>query len=145
MRFWAVFKTTAEKHVLIDADNWQDAARIANEMGPQKITETAHLEVVGMVEDDDLDEDYICTYDSVHEILGPCNKCGFQIIERGCDSEACKESHKSEIAGKSGGWCNTEHGHVQWCSQECRDADRENDCDLDVLDRMSGVTSADAG
>ena len=142
MRFWAVFKTTAEKHVPIDADNWQDAARIANEMGPQEITERACLEGVGMVEDDQLDDDCICTYDSFHEILGPCNKCGHQIIERGCGSETCKASHKDE---NKGGWVGTKHGHVQWCSQECRDADRANDCDLEILDRMSGVADVVGG
>ena len=139
MRFWAVYKTIVEKHVLLDADNWQDAARIANEMGPQELVGTAHLEVVAMVEDDVVDEDYVCHYDSRHEVCGSCNKCGLMIIERNCGSDACKESHKEEHSGKKGGWVCTKHGHVLWCSQECRDADRESDCDLDPLDRMAGV------
>ena len=141
MRFYAVFKVTTEKHVPLDADNWQDAAKLANTMARPVITKEGVLEVVGMVEDDSLDDEDILQYDSVHEICGPCHKCGYQIIARNCDSELCKADHDGGAAKKKGGWCNTEHGHVQWCSQACRDADRENDCDLELLYRMAGVAN----
>lgn len=141
MRFWAVFKVVSEKHVLLDADNWQEAARIANTMERPVISEKGLLEVVTMFKDDSVEEEDIFHYDAQHEVCGPCNKCGFQILERAC-SDDCKDTHSSADGEymRGGGWCSTKHGHVQWCSQACRDADRENDCDLEVLDRMSGLT-----
>ncbi|MGD9728447.1 MAG: hypothetical protein AB7L09_02650 [Nitrospira sp.] len=137
MRFYAVFKVESEEHVLLDADNWQDAARLAASMERPVISKKSRLEVVGMVEDDSIDEEDLFEYDSCHDIAGPCNKCGHQILDRGCGSDACREAHKDD--DKRGGYVSTKHGHVTWCSQACRDADRENDCDLDALDRMSGI------
>lgn len=133
MKFYAVFKTVVEKHVLLDADNWQDAARIANTMERPVVQAEPVLEVVGACacESPECECEY---YDSLHELLGPCNKCGFQILERGC-TDACKNSHEE----KQGGWVSTEHGHVTWCSQACRDADRVNDPEVEVLDRMAGI------
>lgn len=141
MKFYAVFKTIVEKHVLLDVDNWQDAARIANTMDLPIVQSEPLLEVVGMCacESPECECDY---YDSVHELVGPCNKCGFQILERGC-TDACKDQHQhSESDSKykrGGGWVSTTHGHVSWCSQACRDADRANDPEVEVLDRLAGI------
>lgn len=141
MKFYAVFKTVVEKHIELDADNWQDAARIANAMGRQKVEDTACLEVVAMCacEYDGCDCAY---YESAHELVGPCNKCGFQILERGC-SPTCQELHQHSPTDskykKGGGYVTTKHAHVIWCSQACRDADRANDPEVEVLDRMAGV------
>ena len=140
MKFYAVFKTTVEKHVLLDVDNWQDAARIANTMKKPIVQAGPRLEFVGMC----LCESPECNcghYESVHELVGPCNKCGLQILERSC-SPVCVEMHESSDGDykRGGGWCSTVHGHVTWCSQECRDADRANDPEVEVLDRMVGIS-----
>ena len=140
MKFYAVFKTVVEKHVLLDTDNWQDAARIANTMEAPVVQAEPLLEVVAMCDCQDSECD--CSYyDAVHELVGPCNKCGFQILERAC-TEHCKEQHESSDGGeygRGGGWVSTTHGHVSWCSQACRDADKANDPEVEVLDRMAGI------
>jgi len=141
MKFYAVFKTMVEKHVLLDVDNWQDAAKIANTMEAPVVQAEPSLEVVGMCacESPECECDY---YDAVHELIGPCNKCGFQILERAC-TDACKDQHQHSESDpkykRGGGWCSTEHGHVHWCSQACRDADKANDPEVEVLDRMAGI------
>jgi hypothetical protein len=133
MKFYAVYKVTMEEHVELDADNWQDAARIANTMVRPVLSEKAHLEVVGLCrcESTECECEY---YDTAHELVGPCNKCGHQILERAC-TVACAGLHDEKV----GYWCSTEHGHVQWCSQACRDADKANDPEVEVLDRMAGI------
>jgi len=141
VKFYAVFKTVVEEHVLLDVDNWQDAARIANSMECPIVQAETLLDVVGMC--DCLASDCECDYyDSVHELIGPCNKCGFQILERGCE-KACEGTHQHSPNdpkyAKGLGWVSTEHGHQRWCSQACRDADRVNDLEIGVLDRMSGI------
>jgi hypothetical protein len=71
-----------------------------------------------------------------------CPKCGFQILERGC-TPVCNELHQHSESDpkykRGGGWCSTEHGHVTWCSQACRDADKANDPEVEVLDRLAGI------
>jgi len=140
MKFYAVFKTTVEKHVLLDVDNWQDAARIANTMENPIVQAEPRLELVGMClcESPECDCGY---YESVHELVGPCNKCGFQILERSC-SPVCSALHASSDGEykKGGGYVSTKHAHVMWCSQGCRDADRANDPEVEVLDRMAGIS-----
>ena len=132
MKFYAVFKTVVEAHVELDADNWQEAARIANTMERPIVQAEPPLEVVGVCLCED--PEFCSQYDAVHELVGPCNKCGVQILERQC-SDVCKGTHHES----RGGWTSTEHGHVVWCSQECRDADRANDPEIEVLDRLAGV------
>jgi len=139
MKFYAVFKTTVEKHVELDADNWQEAAKIANTMPSPVVQAEPSLEVVAMCDCDCSDCD--CSYyDAVHELVGPCNKCGFQILERGC-TDACEHQNSPSDPKykKGGGWVSTEHGHAFWCSQACRDADKANDPEVEVLDRMAGI------
>jgi len=141
MKFYAVFKTVVEKHVELDADSWEAAAEIANTMKRPIVQAETSLEVVAMCacEHPECECDY---YDAAHELVGPCNKCGFQILERGC-TDACKDQHQhseSDLTySRGGGWCSTKHGHMSWCSQACRDADRANDPEVEVLDRMAGI------
>ena len=141
MKFFAVFKTVVEEHVELDADNWQDAARIANTMPSPIVKAEPRLEVVGMCTCSYEGCDCL-NYESVHELIGPCNKCGFQILERGC-TPVCNELHQHSESDpkykRGGGWCSTEHGHVTWCSQSCRDADKPNDPEAEVLDRLAGI------
>ena len=118
--------------VLAFNDNWQDAARIANTMERPVLSDTGYLECVGLCKCED--PEYCDYYDATHELVGPCNKCGRQILERGC-TNACEGLHDEH----DGGWVSTEHGHQTWCSQECRDADRANDIEVEVLDRMAGI------
>jgi hypothetical protein len=132
-----------EKHVELDADNWQDAAKIANTMKRPIVQAEPSLEVVAMCLCNTVSYECECDcYDSVHELVGPCNKCGFQILERGC-SAACNDQHQHSPSDPKytggGGWVSTEHGHVQWCSQACRDADKANDPEVEVLDRMADI------
>jgi len=133
MKFFAVFKATVERHIELEADNWQDAAKLANSMERPVLSEKAYLEVVGLCMCED--REYCSHYDATHELIGPCNKCGFQILERNC-TNACKEQH---LQCGEGGWTSTKHGHVSWCSQACRDADRANDPEVEILDRLTGV------
>lgn len=127
MKFYAVFKAVTEKHVLLDAENWQEAAQIANAMKVPVVQAETLLEVVGMCHCPvpDCECDY---YVAVHELVGPCNKCGFQILERSC-SDLCVHQHspRDDEYKRGGGFVMTEHGHVVWCSQACRDVDRIND------------------
>ena len=134
MKFYAVFKAIVEKHVELDADNWQQAAEAAQAMGRPVLSEKAYLEIVALCACKPEDVDYCGNYDASHELCGPCNKCGHQILERGCGN-ACEGLHER----KEGDWCSTKHGHVTWCSKECRDADRANDPEVEVLDRMAGI------
>ena len=141
MKFYAVFKTIVSQHVELDADNWQDAAEIANTMPRPVVQAEPLLEVVAMCDCPDSGCD--CSYyDAVHELIGPCNKCGFQILERAC-TEHCKDQHQNSSSDpkykRGGGWCSTEHAHVRWCSQACRDADKVNDPEVEVLDRLAGI------
>lgn len=141
MKFYAVFKTMVEEHVLLDVDNWQDAAHIASSMKSPVVQAELPLSVVAMCDcsGSECDCGY---YDSVHELIGPCNKCSFQILERGC-TDACKDRHQHSPSDpnykKGGGWVSTKHGHVTWCSQACREADKVNDPEVGALDRLSGV------
>ena len=112
--FYAVFVPRFEVHVKIDADNWQDAAKIAISMETPK-ADTVFGEVAFM------SEDGAEVYDVTHEVVGPCNKCGFFILD-GCRKKDCTVEH-----GGPGGWVSTECGRVIWCCQTCRDADRKND------------------
>lgn len=137
MKFYAVFRSVVEKHVELDAANWQEAAKIANTMECPIVQAETLLEVVGMCacESSDCECDH---YDAVHELVGPCNKCDHQILERGC-TETCKGMHAGGNIRSNDGWVSTVHGHVSWCSQSCRDADKINDLDAEVLDRMAGI------
>jgi hypothetical protein len=132
VKFYAVYKVTIEKHVELDADNWQDAARIANTMEKPVLSDRALLDCVALCKCDP--QDCIGFYDATHELVGPCNRCGHQILER-CCTDACAGLHEE----KHGSWVSTKHGHQTWCCQECRDADRANDIEVEILDRMAGV------
>lgn len=136
-RFYAIFKVVTEKHVLVDADNYQDAARKIRAMKAPVLSEEASLDGVGTVFDDTIEEEDVCYYDVCHDLMGTCNKCGFEIVD-GCSykggSEVCDAQHTGP-----GGWTSTEHGHVIWCSQACRDADKANDPEVEPLDRMASI------
>ena len=132
MKFYAVFKTTVEKHVELDAANWQEAAKLANDMERPIVKAEPSLEVVALCVCEE--PEFCSNYDAAHEVCGPCNKCETQILERSCD-DACEGLHTED----KGGWVSTEHGHVAWCSQACRDADKPNDPEVEVLDRMAGI------
>lgn len=112
-KFFAVFKAVAEAHVELDVDNWQDAAKQALAMDRPQLSKEGILECVGLIQAEDYG-----VYDAAHEVIGPCNHCGFMVLEGRCDPKACNAKHTGP-----GGYTTTEHGDTVWCSQACRDKD----------------------